>query len=322
MYALLGLQHEASRGRPAAHCCRRRVAYGWLPHGEPTLLPELQWAKGRDGVLCLCAPCSPFALECRRHIPPACLPSCSAGRQPMCRSRLPTARPRCCTTQTSRWGPGPCRGASQASPAEACCALARGPARAACLPACAPSRAQVTDTLRQPPALARRRCPTRHLLHLLHWRPSSMLVHIKSLLGELAAPAGRAGRGGQEGGRGQVQKGAGGVRDAVRPRQGKPEGRAGQGARCARWSDGRWWLWWWVVWWLGVGDGEARRMHALDSAYAGRMARHVAQNAGLPTLQRREYDSTDDFDDSLPTECAPADFYKVCPRFALLLCAS
>lgn len=27
--------------------------------------------------------------------------------------------------------------------------------------------------------------------------------------------------------------------------------------------------------------------------------------------QRREYDSTDDFDDSLPTECAAADFYKV-----------
>ncbi|KAI7843108.1 hypothetical protein COHA_003279 [Chlorella ohadii] len=27
--------------------------------------------------------------------------------------------------------------------------------------------------------------------------------------------------------------------------------------------------------------------------------------------KRREYDSTDDFDDSLPTECAPADFYKV-----------
>ncbi len=81
-------------------------------------------------------------------------------------------------------------------------------------------------------------------------------------------------------------------------------------------------MWWWVVWWLGVGDGEARRMHALDSAYAGRMARHVAQNAGLPPLQRREYDSTDDFDDSLPTECAPADFYKVGPRFALLLCAS
>jgi hypothetical protein len=30
-----------------------------------------------------------------------------------------------------------------------------------------------------------------------------------------------------------------------------------------------------------------------------------------PVPQRREYDSTDDFDDSLPTECAPADFYKV-----------
>lgn len=29
------------------------------------------------------------------------------------------------------------------------------------------------------------------------------------------------------------------------------------------------------------------------------------------TTQRREYDSTDDFDDSLPTEVATADFYKV-----------
>lgn len=31
----------------------------------------------------------------------------------------------------------------------------------------------------------------------------------------------------------------------------------------------------------------------------------------IAPLQRREYDSTDDFDDSLPTECLPADFYKV-----------
>ena len=31
-------------------------------------------------------------------------------------------------------------------------------------------------------------------------------------------------------------------------------------------------------------------------------------------LQRREYDSIDEFDDSLPTECASADFYKVRSR--------
>lgn len=29
-----------------------------------------------------------------------------------------------------------------------------------------------------------------------------------------------------------------------------------------------------------------------------------------PTL-RREYDSTDDFDDTLPSECSPDDFFKV-----------
>jgi DnaJ-class molecular chaperone len=28
--------------------------------------------------------------------------------------------------------------------------------------------------------------------------------------------------------------------------------------------------------------------------------------------KRREYDSTDEFDDSLPLDCAPADFFKVC----------
>ena len=27
--------------------------------------------------------------------------------------------------------------------------------------------------------------------------------------------------------------------------------------------------------------------------------------------RRREYDSVDDFDDSLPVDCAPADFFKV-----------
>jgi curved DNA-binding protein CbpA len=27
--------------------------------------------------------------------------------------------------------------------------------------------------------------------------------------------------------------------------------------------------------------------------------------------KRREYDSTDEFDDSLPLDCAPADFFKV-----------
>lgn len=27
--------------------------------------------------------------------------------------------------------------------------------------------------------------------------------------------------------------------------------------------------------------------------------------------KRREYDSVDEFDDSLPLECAPADFFKV-----------
>ncbi len=30
--------------------------------------------------------------------------------------------------------------------------------------------------------------------------------------------------------------------------------------------------------------------------------------------KRREYDSTDDFDDTLPINCAPEDFYKVCLR--------
>jgi DnaJ family protein C protein 2 len=28
--------------------------------------------------------------------------------------------------------------------------------------------------------------------------------------------------------------------------------------------------------------------------------------------KRREYDSVDEFDDSLPLDCAPADFFKVC----------
>lgn len=28
-------------------------------------------------------------------------------------------------------------------------------------------------------------------------------------------------------------------------------------------------------------------------------------------VKRREYDSTDEFDDTLPTECDPADFFKV-----------
>ena len=28
--------------------------------------------------------------------------------------------------------------------------------------------------------------------------------------------------------------------------------------------------------------------------------------------KRREYDSTDEFDDTLPTSCNPADFFKVC----------
>lgn len=28
--------------------------------------------------------------------------------------------------------------------------------------------------------------------------------------------------------------------------------------------------------------------------------------------KRREFDSVDEFDDSLPTDCAPADFFKVC----------
>ncbi len=29
--------------------------------------------------------------------------------------------------------------------------------------------------------------------------------------------------------------------------------------------------------------------------------------------RRREYDSVDDFDDTLPVDCAPADFFKVLP---------
>ena len=35
--------------------------------------------------------------------------------------------------------------------------------------------------------------------------------------------------------------------------------------------------------------------------------------------RRREYDSVDDFDDSLPFDCAPADFFKARPLLGLAL---
>lgn len=65
---------------------------------------------------------------------------------------------------------------------------------------------------------------------------------------------------------------------------------------------------------IQAADVLFRVVCSVASTAAGRALPYLAPTCSIcaiAPLQRREYDSTDDFDDSLPTECLPADFYKV-----------
>lgn len=65
---------------------------------------------------------------------------------------------------------------------------------------------------------------------------------------------------------------------------------------------------------MGAKDDQERE--AIDTRF--KQMQSAYETLSNP-VKRREFDSTDAFDDTLPYDCDPADFFKVCSRCTALL---